>query len=89
MLGTLYIKAFMKNFYKKTAVLLFVFIFFIAGAVIGKERHSVLYISSYHPGFPTFFQQVDGLKSLFDGKEIILDIEFMDTKRFPGKINWV
>lgn len=51
-----------------------------AGAGI-HNRH-VLYISSYNPAFPTFFQQVDGIRSAFDGKGIILDIEFMDAKRF-------
>lgn len=45
----------------------------------------VLLISSYHPGFPTFFQQVEGMKAIFDGKPILFDIEFMDTKRFPGR----
>ncbi len=43
----------------------------------------VLFINSYHPGFPTFFEQVNGLKDAFAGKNILLDVEFMDTKRFP------
>ncbi len=42
----------------------------------------VLLISAYHPGFQTFFQQVDGIRSVINGNNISLDIEFMDTKRF-------
>ena len=49
--------------------------------------HRVLFISSYHPGFPTFFRQVNGLKSVFDGTHVLLDIEFMDSKRFPDQEN--
>ena len=50
----------------------------------------VLLISSYHPSFPTFFQQISGIKQGFrDGgfnvTNLILDIEFMDSKRFPDK----
>lgn len=44
-------------------------------------RH-VLLISSYHPGFPTFFQQINGIKSVFATQGILLDVEFMDKKRF-------
>ena len=47
----------------------------------------ILLLSSYHPGFPTFFQQVEGIKSAFEDKSILLDIEFMDSKRFPGSEN--
>ncbi len=49
------------------------------------EKHRVLFVSAYHPAFPTFFHQVEGIKSVFDGQSILLDIEFMDTKRFPGR----
>jgi PAS domain S-box-containing protein len=49
------------------------------------EPHRVLFISAYHPAFPTFCPQVEGIKSAFDEKPILLDIEFMDTKRFPGR----
>ncbi|WP_139795772.1 ABC transporter substrate binding protein [Desulfocicer vacuolatum] len=47
----------------------------------------VLFISAYHPAFPTFFQQVDGLSASFEGKNIFLDIEFMDSKRFSDQLN--
>ena len=49
-------------------------------------RH-VLFISSYHPGYPTFYRQLDGIRSVFDPHGIHLDIEFMDSKRFnPSEI---
>jgi len=48
----------------------------------GGER--VLFISSYHPGFPTFFQQTEGLRAELVPAGITLDVEFMDTKRFSG-----
>jgi len=51
------------------------------------ENKKVLYISSYHPAFPTFSKQVDGIRSVFDRENVLLDIEFMDTKRFPGPEN--
>ncbi len=47
------------------------------------EIRRVLFISSYHPGFPTFFRQIDGLRSVFSKVGYIrLDVEFMDSKRF-------
>lgn len=52
-----------------------------------KPVQRVLFISSYHPGFPTFFQQVNGIKSIFANQPILLDVEFMDSKRFSGAVN--
>jgi len=52
------------------------------------DQKKVLFISSYLPGFPTFFQEVEGIQDSFSGKNILLDIEFMGTKRFPEKSNW-
>ena len=46
------------------------------------SKKTVLYISSYSPSFKTFFQQVEGIQSQFEDLNIILDIEYMDTKRF-------
>lgn len=51
------------------------------------RQHRVLFISSYHPGFPTFFQQVEGLSEVFLHEQVMLDIEFMDTKRFVSEEN--
>ncbi len=65
-----------------------VVLFILYGCSLASEPKKVLYISSYHPGFPTFFQQVDGIKTIFKKNDVLLDIEFMDTKRFPKKLNW-
>jgi two-component system cell cycle sensor histidine kinase/response regulator CckA len=58
-------------------------------AAASRDQKKVLLISSYHPGFPTFFQQIAGIKSTFDPLTIDLDIEFMDSKRFysPENLN--
>ncbi|AGW14879.1 PAS domain S-box protein [Megalodesulfovibrio gigas] len=53
---------------------------FCAAAFAAGQR--ALFISSYHPGFPTFFQQTAGLKSVLDPAGVRLDVEFMDCKRF-------
>ncbi|MFT5540424.1 MAG: ABC-type uncharacterized transport system substrate-binding protein, partial [Alphaproteobacteria bacterium] len=50
-------------------------------------RKRVLYISSYHPSFPSVFSQIEGVKQGlsqmgFKAEGISLDLEFMDTKRF-------
>lgn len=42
----------------------------------------VLLISSYNSRFPTFFQQIEGVKSVLDTTHAELDIEFLDRKRF-------
>jgi two-component system cell cycle sensor histidine kinase/response regulator CckA len=51
------------------------------------EPARVLLISSYHPGFPTFFEQVRGINSVFSGNGVFLDVEFMDKKRFAEAEN--
>lgn len=69
--------------YKKIVKVLMLMFFlsqtFILSAT-GEKR--VLFISSYHPSFPTFFEQVNGIRDVFANEEVILDIEFMDSKRF-------
>lgn len=73
---------------KVIIVLFFVFTFLPIISSYGKidteltEDKRVLFISSYGPAFRTFFQQIEGVKKVFEGQPIILDIEFMDTKRF-------
>lgn len=52
----------------------------------GDDR--VLLISSYNSSFPTFFQQIDGVKSVFDTAGIKVDVEFMDAKRFNNDGNF-
>ena len=48
------------------------------------KKHALL-ISSYHPGFPTFFKQIDGIESILKPANVDLDIEFMDSKRFHSE----
>ncbi len=43
-----------------------------------------MYISSYHPGFPTFLDQFNGVKSVLDLDGVHLDVEFMDSERFDS-----
>ena len=48
----------------------------------------ILLIASYHPAFPTFMHQIRGLQAGFEENGLakgsyVLDVEFMDTKRFP------
>ena len=45
------------------------------------NRHALL-ISSYHPGFPTFYDQINGIESVLKPADVPLDVEFMDSKRF-------
>ncbi len=71
----------------KKVVIVAAFIFVLFRPVFAVERQNVLFISSYHPAFPTFFQQINGIKTVFVKNDINLDIEFMDTKRFPDKAN--
>ena len=75
------------SFKTKIAICL---VFFLASmSAFSDHFKRVLYISSYHPGFSTFFQQVNGIKDILEEIPIIFDIEFMDTKRFPHEENWV
>jgi signal transduction histidine kinase len=58
------------------------------GAGDPPARKRVLYISSYHPAFPSFLPQVEGIRfglaaGGFPEPRIVLDFEYMDTKRFP------
>lgn len=72
--------------------ILSVFLIFSAFHGAADERFRVLVISSYHPAFPTFYHQVDGikagLKSMgFDQENLDLDYEYMDSKRFYTQQN--
>ncbi|QJB55956.1 ABC transporter substrate binding protein [Pseudodesulfovibrio sp. zrk46] len=65
-----------------------ILIFCLATVTSAVEDKRVLFISSYHPGFPTFFDQVLGLKNVLDEHDVLLDVEFMDTKRFFTQQNY-
>ena len=72
---------------KKVLILLAFLAFHATAAHAGTDRNRVLFISSYHPAFPSFMDQVNGIQtSLKDvgyaPEATLLDIEFMDTKRF-------
>ena len=53
-----------------------------------ETRPRILFLSSYSPSFHSFFKQIEGFKfglseSGFQEKDFILDVEFLDSKRFP------
>jgi len=71
----------------RTAAILLAAVCLLALLMPGRiqaKGERVLLVSSYHPGFPTFFKQISGLRSMLDPEGVSLDVEFMDTKRFPG-----
>jgi diguanylate cyclase (GGDEF)-like protein len=54
-----------------------------ASSILALEnKNKILFISSYNSSFPVFFQQIEGIKSVFTDQNSILDLEFMDSKRF-------
>lgn len=58
-----------------------------AAATAADTRKRVLFISSYHPSFPSFDQQIAGIRtalrdSNLNDRNLVMDIEFMDSKRF-------
>lgn len=50
------------------------------------EYKHVLYISSYNPNFVSFNDQVNGIKKE-TGDNVVIQIEYMDTKTFSSKEN--
>jgi PAS domain S-box-containing protein len=68
---------------RRTFRLIFFLAMLISIASYGSERKRVLFISSYNSSFPSFFHQLNGIKSELDSLPIDIDIEFMDSKRFP------
>ncbi|MDD3312080.1 PAS domain S-box protein [Pseudodesulfovibrio sp.] len=48
----------------------------------------VLFLSSYHPAFPSFADQVAGLRQALADAGAELDVEFLDSKRFYDKANF-
>jgi PAS domain S-box-containing protein len=70
-------------------LLVFNTVTFPAHSAVPKKR--ILFIASYSPSFPSFFDQVNGLKTGlrengFGKGSYILDIEFLDSKRFPFEV---
>ncbi|MCF7948351.1 MAG: sensor histidine kinase [Spirochaetia bacterium] len=68
------------------ATLLLILAFGVVSGVNGESadsnRKRILMLSSYHPAFPTYQQQVDGVRDTFAGRDVLIDFEFMDSKRF-------
>ncbi len=59
----------------------------IGAKAVGREIEGrVLFISSYSYGWPTVKSQIEGLEA-GRGKGVILDYEFMDTKRVDDEIS--
>jgi len=55
----------------------------VAGANAQQQaKKHVLFLSSYTPSYPTFYEQLSGLSSVLHPDDVQLDIEFMDVKRF-------
>jgi diguanylate cyclase (GGDEF)-like protein len=68
---------------------LFVLLSFVmsAGLTFAEHKHPILFISSYNSRFPTFFLQIEGLKHSLPESDFIIDLEFMDAKRFNSAAN--
>lgn len=81
----------MKNLAKKIyipfLIITLLFTLFSHTVKAAENNHKVLLINSYHPAFPTFYNQIEGIKSVFDTANIELDVEFMDSKRFIDEEN--
>ncbi len=78
---------------RTVAILCFftIFLFLLPrGAVAAESPHfqnkKVLFLSSYHPGFDTYFRQLDGIREILSPAGVELDVEFMDTKRFNTRV---
>ena len=63
-----------------TVFLIFIILISSADA---DSRKRVLFLASYHPGFPTFFDQLEGIRETLGSEEYLLDVEYLDMKRFP------
>jgi len=59
---------------------LIILILLLSFGLSAQVRKQVLLISSYNSSFPTYNQQINGIKSVLDIANV--DIEFMDSKRF-------
>jgi diguanylate cyclase (GGDEF)-like protein len=56
--------------------------------VQAEAEKNVLFISSYHGSFDTLPEQIKGIQSVFNNKNIKLDIEYMDSRRFSTEENY-
>lgn len=57
---------------------------FDISAAAPDDEYRILFLSSYSYGWDTVQIQIEGIKNGITD-DVVLDYEFMDTKRFPGK----
>lgn len=78
----------MKKYIKVVKILvLFVMFFLITSSTYAEHRNRILLINSYNSTFPTFVDQIGGIKSVLKEDEYTIDIEFMDSKKFSVEEN--
>ncbi|TLX72156.1 PAS domain S-box protein [Labilibacter sediminis] len=65
-----------------------IFFFLTCHNSMANNDKRVLFISSYNSSFPTFFEQIQGIKYVLDSINVELDVEFMDSKRFADSMNY-
>lgn len=67
---------------KYQAIITLFLVLHLSFVAFAQQNKQVLLISSYNSRFPTFFQQIDGIKSVLDTANVNIDVEFLDSKRF-------
>lgn len=75
---------------KFTAILFLSIICMIStnkNASANDEQKRVLFISSFSESYEAVPEEVKGIKEVLDPRDIHLDIEYMDTKRFDTPVN--
>ena len=55
---------------------------------VASSAKQILLLGSYNSRFPTFMQQIEGVKSVLNTPDIYIDVEFMDSKRFPDSTTY-
>ncbi|MCA9968764.1 MAG: hypothetical protein KC425_01040, partial [Anaerolineales bacterium] len=68
-------------------IFLILLLFAFTKAAAAAEHQRVLLLLSYNATFPTFYQQIDGVRGALADRPIDLDIEFMDSKRLFDQAN--
>ena len=66
----------------KSKLLLILNFWVIVTSLFAHEEKHVLFLSSYNSRFPTYFKQIEGVKSVLNSPNIVIDVESMDSKRF-------
>lgn len=66
-----------------TAFIIICVVCAVQASPVTAEMLHVLQLNSYSPAFPTSQLVYDGAMSVFQGAEIDMDVEFLDSKRHP------